>query len=179
MLNEQVQKLPSSVKLNILSYLTPSRHFIKFKRNCKTQLLEEILLDGWMYWYFRSAIEFPKAWPVETESERRWWEYIVTLNNKTFFLNDLFVLVTDAKILLDFSKAAREREQQRKRRAVLTSYDKKIKELLVMRAELHRKDRFLQQKFMELCKVKNCLEKMIERMENPHPHAAKRWRCII
>ena len=87
--------------------------------------------------------------------------------------------MTDAKILLDFSKAAREREQQRKRRAVLSSYDQKIKELLVMRAELHRKDRFLRQKFMELCKVKDCLQKMVEQMENPRPHAAKRWRCII
>ena len=105
--------------------------------------------------------------------------FFVTLKIILPLFNDLFVLVTDAKILLDFSKAAREKEQQRKRREVLKSYDQKIKELLVMRAELHRKDRFLQQKFMELCKVKDCLEKMIERMENPHPHAAKRWRCII
>ena len=72
MLNEQVQKLPSSVKLNVLSYITPSRHFIKFKRNLKTHLLEEILIDGWMYWFFRSALEFPKAWPTETPSERNW-----------------------------------------------------------------------------------------------------------
>ena len=82
-------------------------------------------------------------------------------------------------MLLEFSKVAREREQQRKRKAVLSSYDKKIKELLVMRAELHRKDRFLQQKFMELCKVKDCLEKMINRIENPCPHAPKRGRFII
>ena len=94
------------------------------------------------------------------------------------FLND-FLLAYDAEILLDFAKAAKERESQRQRRELLKRYDQRIKELLVMRAELHRKDRFLHQKFMQLCEAKDSLEKMIKQMENHHPNTPKRWRFII
>ena len=72
MLSKRVQELPPALKLNILGFLTDSKHFLVFKRNLKTQLLESILIDGWLYWFFRSSVQWPQAWPTQTESERNW-----------------------------------------------------------------------------------------------------------